>query len=220
MGPGPANILPVTDSAVQVHVDPTSRIAATAQLGAPPRWLQQGRQDRTGGALAVGANCDIGPFCVIGDQAVLGPECILDAYSLVGVGAVVGTRVVVTHRGSIYADARVGDDCVIGGLVGERSVVGSRCRVFGSLVHRQLDPTQPWDADDSAELSARLSDDVFVGWGATVVGVAIGSGSYVCAGAIVTRNVPAGTIVTGVNQFHRPDEWKGALSGSAFFADR
>ncbi len=200
------------------HIDPTCRIAPTAQVGAPPRWLQEGTYDLPGRPLTIAARCDIGPFCVIGDEATIGAECILDAYSLVGPGATVGDRVVVTHRGSIYAGARVGDDCVIGGLVGERSTVGNRSRVFGSLIHRHLEPSRPWDAAESEEGSSVIAEDVFIGWGATLTGVTVGRGSYVCAGATVTKNVPPGTIVTGVNEFHSPEDWKGALGRSAFFA--
>jgi len=65
------------------------------------------------------------------------------------------------------------------------------------------------------ETSSILEDDVFVGWGATVVGgVNIGRRTYVCAGAIVTKNVPAGRIVTGTNEFYEPHEWKGSLGTS------
>lgn len=97
-------------------------------------------------------------------------------------------------------------------------MVGSGCRVFGDLIHRQLDPTRPWDAPDAREDSPSVEDGAFVGWGATVVGgITIGRGAYVCAGATVTQDVPAGCIVTGINERHTPGEWKGALGKSEFF---
>lgn len=80
------------------------------------------------------------------------------------------------------------------------------------------DPGRPWDADEAQEVSPTIEDDAFVGWGATIVGPAtIGRGAYVCAGAIVTRSVPDGMIVSGTNQVHSPHEWRGELGESEHF---
>jgi serine acetyltransferase len=62
---------------------------------------------------------------------------------------------------------------------------------------------------------------VFVGWRAVPVGaVNIGAGAYVCAGALVTRDVPAGYTASGRNQITHPSRWCGALGKSPFFACR
>ena len=44
-----------------------------------------------------------------------------------------------------------------------------------------------------------IEDDVWIGTAATIMqGVTIGAGSVVAAGAVVTRDVPAQTLVAGV----------------------
>jgi serine acetyltransferase len=48
-------------------------------------------------------------------------------------------------------------------------------------------------------------------------GIVVGSGSYVCAGAVVTKDIPRGVIVSGVNRISTPDEWHGPLGKSDFF---
>jgi acetyltransferase-like isoleucine patch superfamily enzyme len=191
---------------------PSARVAPTAVIGAPYRRLQQGQWTRLNRPTTIGAYCDIGPFCVVGEEAVIGEGTILDSYTLIEWGATVGKNVIATHRASVGAKASVGDDCVIGGLICERSVVGNGCRVFGDLIHRQVDPVMPWDAPDAMEDSPILEDDVFIGWGATVVGeIKIGKGARVCAGAMVTRDVDPGQIVKGMNEMISPDKWPGKL---------
>jgi len=203
-------------AAVAIH--PSARVAPTAQLGAPYRELLEGDWERLRRPTTVGAHCDIGHFCAVGEEVSLGERTILDTYTLVAGGASVGSRVVVTHRASIGARVDIGNECVIGGLIGERSKVGRACQVFGDLIHRQLDPTLSWDSAESMEGSPIVEDESFIGWGATVVGgITIGRGAYVCAGATATRSVPAGHIVTGINELHMPEEWKGSLGKSPFF---
>lgn len=195
-----------------VVLDPSATVAPTAVIGAPYRRLQQGEWQRLNRPTTIAAHCDIGPFCVVGDESLIGEGTILDSYSLIGWGATVGKNVIVTHRASVDAKAWVGDDCVIGGLICERSVVGNGCRVFGDLLHRQLRPSIPWDAPEAMEDSPILEDGVFIGRGARVIGgIKIGKDVYVCAGATVTRGVDPGKIVKGTNEIILPDEWPGSL---------
>ena len=190
----------------------SATVASTAVIGAPYRRLQQGEWKRLDRPTTIGAHCEIGPFCVVGEEAVIGDSTVLDSYTLVGCGATIGNNVIATHRASVGVRARVGDDCVIGGLICERSVVGNGSRVFGDLIHRQLDPGIPWDAPEAMEDSPILEDGVFIGWGATVIGgIKISKGAYVCAGATVTRDVDPDQIVRGTNEIISPDEWPGQL---------
>jgi acetyltransferase-like isoleucine patch superfamily enzyme len=208
---------PMALNAVKTH--PAARIAPTAQIGAPYRHLQDGDWTQLNRSTSVGARCDIGHFCFVGEEAQIGAGSILDTYCMVEGGATLGEKVILTHRASVGARAWIGDGSVIGcSLVCERSRVGKGCRVFGDLVHRQLDPTIPWDAPEGEETSPTLGDNVFVGWGATIIGgVNIGDGAYICAGATVTKDVPAHQIVTGTNNLHSPGDWNGSLGKSDFF---
>jgi UDP-3-O-[3-hydroxymyristoyl] glucosamine N-acyltransferase len=200
------------------RIDASATVDPSARIGLVGRRLLEGEWQRLGRATSIGARCDIGAFCAVGLEAVLGEDCVLDCYTWVDLAATVGRRTLLVHGASVGARAIVGDDCILGGLICERAEVGSRCRVLGSLLHRQLDPTMPWDAPDSQEPSPILGDEVFVGWGARVIGgISIGDGAYVCAEAIVTRDVAAGMIVSGTNQVTHPDDWHGPLGKSDFF---
>ena len=118
-----------------------------------------------------------------------------------------------------WARRTVGDGSVIKGHIGDGARIGARCRVAGDLIHRQLDPSLDWDDPGSEEAAPIVQDGAFVGWRALVVGgVNIGAGAYVCAGALVTTDVPAGRIASGRNQITHPSQWRGALGKSHFFA--
>jgi acetyltransferase-like isoleucine patch superfamily enzyme len=200
-------------------VDGTATVAQTAVIAAANRKLQEGEWFRESTVTTIGPRADIGHFSLVGEGATVGADTIVDAYVHIEGGATLGERVIATHRATIGARARIGDDSVIGGFICDRSVVGNRCRVFGALVHRQYDPTIPWDAPEAEEHSPVIADGAFVGFGAKVIGgVEIGAGAYVCAGAIVTRSVPPHHIASGVNSIVPPERWGGGLHTSPFFS--
>jgi acetyltransferase-like isoleucine patch superfamily enzyme len=198
----------------RVHIAESAWVASTARVGEP---FRPGRAwDRLDRPAAVGERCEVAHFSLIGEESQLGDDCTLDAYCWVEDGATVGDRVVLTHRASVGANAVIGDDCAISAAtIAARSLIGAGCQVYGDLVHRRLDPSYPLEQDAAPV----LQEQVFVGWGAKVIGgVTIGRGSYVCAGATVTKDVAPGMIVTGINEIREPGAWTGALAKSEFFA--
>jgi carbonic anhydrase/acetyltransferase-like protein (isoleucine patch superfamily) len=203
-------------------VHPTATVAPTAVLGAPYRQLQEGSWGGDPEAPGrIGPRVWIGDFAVIGRGVKVGADTIIDTYCQVQGGSRIGRGVIVCDGAAVSTNAIVGDDAVIGvgGYVCSGARVGARARVFGRLIHRQLRPDLPWDAPEAQEPSPRVAAGAFVGCGAVVIGdILVGAGAYLCAGAVVTRSVPAGYIVRGVNELVHPRDWTGPLEG--FFPDR
>lgn len=82
--------------------------------------------------------------------------------------------------------------------VGRKCLIGPFCFITDSdhIVTASLQPGEP-----AAMRSARIKieDDVWLGAGVIVLkGVTIGRSAVVGAGAVVTKDVPAGTVVAGV----------------------
>jgi len=75
--------------------------------------------------------------------------------------------------------------------------IGARCR-FGSFVHVR-------DDDGRTRAPVRIGDDVWIAHGAIIeAGTTIGQGAVVSAGAVVSGDVPPGSIAVGNPAISRP----------------
>jgi acetyltransferase-like isoleucine patch superfamily enzyme len=129
----------------------------------------------------------------------------IGAGSLVMHGAVLH---VYNFRNLPHAGIRIGRNCLIGEYTVIRGQGGVTIgdRVYTSP-HTQLiavnhvfdDPTRPFTDQGITAEGIVIEDDVWLGSGAIVTdGVRIGRGAVVAAGAVVTTDVPAHTVVGGV----------------------
>jgi UDP-3-O-[3-hydroxymyristoyl] glucosamine N-acyltransferase len=200
------------------QIAPTAQIASTAAINSPYRPLLDGRRVRVDGDTVIGAGVWVGQFAVIGQGVTIGPNSLIEDYVTIQARAVLGERVVVATRSRIGIGVVVGDDTVITGNVSDCARIGAGCRIAGDLIHRQLDPSLGWDDQGLEEPAPIIEDGAFVGWHAIVVGgVNIGKSAYVCAGALVTKDIPAGHIASGRNEITHPRQWPGVLGKSPFF---
>jgi bifunctional UDP-N-acetylglucosamine pyrophosphorylase/glucosamine-1-phosphate N-acetyltransferase len=195
------------------EIDATAFIGPFSVIGKPYRPMTNQAYDideptkiskgsHVGAHVIIGQGTEVRSNCVVDDGCTLECEVLAEARSLF------------IYRAYVSNEATIGAGAIIGGFICERASVGAGARVFGQLVHKQLDTTLGWD--DSEEESPVVGEGAFVGFNATVAGsVQIGEFAYVCSGAIVTRDVPPRTIAHGINKHSSPDQWKGPLSRSA-----
>jgi len=103
-----------------------------------------------------------------------------------GAQVIVGDRTFINSGVSIGAQERV--------EIGANCAIGNYTLIMDSDFHSVADHTQPGIAQPVV-----IEDDVWLGARVTVLkGVRIGRGAVVAAGAVVTRDVPARTLVAGV----------------------
>lgn len=132
-------------------------------------------------------------------------------------GIRVGPGTVVMHgavlhvynfRGIPHSGITIGRDCLIGeyNVIRGQGGVHIGDRVFTSpfsqiiaVNHVCDDPTRPFTEQGITAEGIVIEDDVWVGAGAIITdGVHVGKGAVIAAGAVVTKDVPANTLVAGV----------------------
>lgn len=102
----------------------------------------------------------------------------------------------------IGRDSLIGEYTVIRGqggvTIGDRVYTSPMVQIM-AVNHVFDDPTRPFVAQGLTAVGIVIEDDVWIGSGAVITdGVRIGKGAVVAAGAVVTRDVPAHTLVGGV----------------------
>jgi serine acetyltransferase len=130
---------------------------------------------------------------VLGQSVTLEKGVIIDHGCIVECDVKIGENTLLCYRAHVCADSQIGQNCVIGGFVGERSAIGDNSRIFGSLVHSHPRGWRGWDDDDQMVTGPKIGSRVLVGFGAVIVGqIEIGDGAYIGANAVVCEDVPSG----------------------------
>lgn len=141
------------------------------------------------------SGCELDSEVICEDNAVVRWDTNIGAQTKVMFGAFIGSYITIGHH------------CRIGGFCCNDVFIGNYVTSFGDLTHSY---TQY--GGGRRDPAPRLEDRVTVGFGVNIIGgVTIGTGSYVVANAVVSRDVPAETIVTDANVHHSMAEWKGSL---------
>lgn len=132
-------------------------------------------------------------------------------------GIEIGADTIVMHgavlhvynfRGIPHSGIRIGRDSLIGEYnvirgqggvtIGDRVYTSPFTQII-AVNHRFEDPKRPFTEQGITAEGIIIEDDVWIGAGAVVTdGVRIGRGAVVAAGAVVTKDVPARTVVAGV----------------------
>jgi UDP-2-acetamido-3-amino-2,3-dideoxy-glucuronate N-acetyltransferase len=131
----------------------------------------------------IGAGTKIWHFCHVMPGARVGARCVLGQNVFVAGGAALGDGCRVQNNVSIYDGVELGDDVFVG-----PSAVFTNVKTPRAAVTRK-----------GAFIATRVGRGATIGANATIVcGVTIGEHALVGAGAVVTRDVPAHAVMTGV----------------------
>uniref|UniRef100_UPI0022B7F8F7 acyltransferase n=1 Tax=Desertihabitans aurantiacus TaxID=2282477 RepID=UPI0022B7F8F7 len=141
--------------------------------------------------------CDrysFGTRCFVSELAsVQNEELHLGDHSYIAAGAYLTGTLRTGRHCTINARAVVRGDVVLGDAVR----IGAHTSVL-AFNHTYTDPDREVFRQPSTSRGIRIGDDVWIGSNVTVLdGVSVGSRAVVAAGAVVTKDVPAGAVVGG-----------------------
>jgi serine acetyltransferase len=153
----------------------------------------------------IGESCTIGAHVVIYEAVNVKAITQIEDFCRIGENTKIGRNCRLVYGTKIYGDVEIGDNCVIGGFICEDVIIGDNCRIFGELIHKHDFLTESFSDmrkwDEGGEPAPIIRDNVFVGFGAKIIGqVIIGRGSFIYPNAIVTEDVPENMNVKGINQ--------------------
>jgi acetyltransferase-like isoleucine patch superfamily enzyme len=122
----------------------------------------------------------------MGPGVCLSPGCVVERFGgsiLIGQDTFLGPHVVIYGHGGV----EIGDNC----LIAAHTCIAS--------ANHAIPPQGVWIRslpDDPRPV--RIGNDVWIGFGAIILGgVTIGEGCVIGAGAVVTKDLPAGAIAAG-----------------------
>ena len=120
----------------------------------------------------------------------IGAESTIGAFVEVQRGASIGARSKISSHSFVCEGVRIGDRCFIGhNVIFTNDLTPRATTAEGELQ----------GPDDWTVVPTIVEDEASIGSGSTIVaGVRIGRGALVGAGAVVTKDVPAGMLAIGV----------------------
>lgn len=152
----------------QTRIDPTAQVDPGATLG--------------DGTVVWG-------LAQIREEAVLGEECTVGRGAYVGAGVRIGARCKIQNAALVYEPARLAD----GVFVGPAAVLTNDLRPRATNPDRSRKEARDW-----TPVGVSVGTGASIGAAAVCVApVEIGEWAMVAAGAVVTRSVPAHSLVAG-----------------------
>ncbi len=162
--------------------------------------------------------CDLAPGLLLGNKVEIGEGALIGGHVVIHSGVRIGAAARVGDHAQVRNDAVVGAGSTIGSyvsvdpgvVIGERVSIQTRCYITGGTrieddvfvgpgVTLTNDNTMNRHGEEFEFEGPLLRRACRVGGGSTICpGIEIGEEAFVAAGAVVTADVPARTVVMGV----------------------
>lgn len=172
----------------------------------PDRSRALARQPAAAEYVEIQARTVIGCHAVVFTDTVIGADCLIGDFSLIREGAKIGDRCMIGCHVSISYDSEISDDCRFQNGTVFHGACGVGC-FFGVGVVCSSD--RRIDLADYAHRGSEppiIGKKVMVGSGANLVaGIKIGDSALIGAGAVVTKDVDAYSVMLGPAAKTRPD---------------
>lgn len=175
---------------ITISIGEESKIMDYCVIGVENPWdIFKNEQQKN---ITIGAQCTIYPWSIIYEGAFIKDNVQIFERSTIGSLSVIGKSSRLMYGAQVHDKVEIGQSTIVGGFISDNCVIGDDCFVYGSLVHKHDNrDSAKWDEID--EIGPILEDNVFVGWGAVLIGeIRIGKGASIKPNSIVTEDVAPG----------------------------
>lgn len=148
------------------------------------------------GPVEIGAGVRIGSYCLVEAGASIGNRVTIDSYCWIAEKVAVGEESQILYGAQLFARARVGERCVVGGSLIDDAVLGNDVTYMGHMAHSYRHPGDLNAWDEVVQQSISVGDNSVIGERALLIGgIEVGARSYIAAGEVVRCDVPADTVL-------------------------
>lgn len=140
------------------------------------------------GEIIIENNVSIGAFCVIHFGAIIRESVIIDHKCVIGCDVEIGKNTKILSGKEVTYQAKIGENCIIGGNVPDRTIIEDNVTYFGEIAHSHRDASKDWDTTE--EESPTIKQGSLIGVNALIIGsLEIGPCAFIGAGEILRVNV-------------------------------
>ena len=187
---------PAASSGPEAPISPHALVALNASLG---QGVEIGPFAIVGWdgeePVKIGTGTKIAPFALIEPGVTIGERCEVDAYCRISFGSTIGHDTKLLYGAAVFESVRIGQACIVGGNVADRTVIEDFVTYFGEVAHDYRHPGDLADWDGKPTKSPTIRTRSIVAQNAVIVGGReIGPSSYVAAGEVVNVDVPPETL--------------------------
>lgn len=146
--------------------------------------------DPEGREIIINDGVTIGAFCIIHFGVVIKENVNIEHRCVIGEEVEIGRKTLVLSGKEISWRAKIGDNCIIGGNVADRTIIEDDVTYLGEIAHTHKDASKDWDT--TIEPSPTIYKGSVIGVNSIIIGPRkIGPCAYIGAGEIVRTDIIA-----------------------------
>lgn len=174
-----------------IYIHPAVKIGQNVSIG---HCSCIGYGNPNDGEIIIGNNVTIGAFCVVHFGTTINDSVEIDHYCTLGINSKIGKNSKLLYGKHVYEETVIGENCIIGGNVADRTIIEDNVTYLGEIVHSHRNASLDWDT--TIEESPIIYRGSFIGVNALIIGGRkIGPSAYVGAGEIVRTDVREGMVL-------------------------
>lgn len=166
-----------------MRLDPSSIILGENSFIAPTVIFLAPERNQDTCSIVIGNGVKIRDGAIIYGGVFIDDDVTIDHYCIIRESSRIGAKTRISNFTEIHRDVTIGNNCIIGGYLANRTFVGDNTSSFGHILH-----TYSEHGPGRIENTPKIGNNVIIGRLAIVAGgVEVPSGTRIKAGSVISR---------------------------------